>query len=241
MRSDVPEADTTARHVMVATTARARLHMTVGSAGAWFVPQARAAVVLCCASALVLSGCAGGDTPGRTPMAGFAQEVAAAIDEAASANAGEAQLEALEQAASSGTVDVELVRSAAHETVTCISNQGWDARFVEETDAAGVVLPGFSVSVEDEDLQGDPAPAIDGCERIHMFWLNQIYTVQPSNQELVWAHIREREPALRECLAENGHPVEADDPLDVVLEGERRLFEEPSRISCLREAGIDGY
>lgn len=172
----------------------------------------------------------------------FYVELEQTIEAAREGGASQEQLESLEQARETGEITLESVRTAAHKTAACLTNLGWNAEFEETVDADGLVNPSVTVTVPTAEADRDPTGALDECEFAHMFWLKKEYQTQPSSIELSRAFIREREPELRACLEENGHPVEVDASLDEVLKKESELVEETAGVkSCATEVGIEGY
>lgn len=177
-------------------------------------------VATCC----VLAGCS--VPPGGTeePVDIFEQ----VLRDARAGGAGGAQIAVLKEAADAQDLPLDAARRATQRAVRCMSDEGLEAAYLEQTTFSGVIVPGYQV-----EWVGERAHP---CDTRYAFWVNQLHQLQPSTLAANTEYADQQEPALRTCLEGQGV---ATDPQATGSD----LAEQAARTapSCLGKAGIDTW
>lgn len=175
------------------------------------------------ATAALVAGCTA-----EPEDAGAPSEASDVLEAARQGGAGDAQIAVLEEAVETQEVTLDSARQAARNAVQCMSDNGLDASYVEETTSSGVVIPGYQAS--------GPEDQIAACDTEHAYWVSQLYQIQPSSVQTLEDYADQQEPVLRACLEEAGV---ATDPEATGSElASRAAVDAPD---CLADAGIDGW
>lgn len=165
------------------------------------------ATVLVIVSAGVLTSCATEQTESGDPV--FVELIETAIEDAEAGGAGAQQLAVLEEARESGEVTLEQMRQATRATIECFVNAGLEAEYIESAEPHGLLLPGYSVWVEGEFSESHDR-AMVRCDSENGFWVNMVYQVQPSNDQL-WSDLyNENAGEFRSCLEEAGYETDPE-------------------------------
>lgn len=173
----------------------------------------------------------------------FAERAAEALEEAQVGGAGAEQIAELEVALKTETIQAEVLREASRRVVECLAAQSVEAHTTETTNAAGLVLPNYVANIGDNDsLSRDVEALVEQCDREHFYWMNQLYTFQPSAVSDGEAYFDSRVPALTACILESGGTLpDAPRRHDLVQEAERIWQDSGGAINCFREAGLDNF
>ena len=187
---------------------------------------------------LLLAGCGQGlpnETTGAS--ASFETRLQTAIAEAEAGGASDAQLAIIDRAKATGKVSVEDVRSAAQATVACLDAQGIRAEYFEDKSNAGLIRPNYRAALDESEATEN---LISECDAQEFKWANYLYNFQDSAVEITQQYVEEKTPALRACLAKNGHPMDEDASFDELLAETDILDRETDgAVNCLLEAGLD--
>jgi len=162
--------------------------------------------VLPVVAVILLCGCsatAGPSADGTDPV--FDELIQSALADAESGGASQDQLDVLQAAQRSGEVTLEQAREAARATVGCFVDAGLQGTFVETTEPSGLIVPGYTVGT-----RGDDMSQIDRCDHENGFWINQVYQLQPSSQQVSTEFYEEHADELRTCLEGAGYETEPD-------------------------------
>jgi len=194
------------------------------------------ALVVAVLAGVVLAGCTEATVP--TEPESFADQIAAAIQEAEAGGASDAQLAILRTAQSEGEISIEDARAATRAAVECVNDAGSSAFYGEHTEGSGLVVPWYS-SLADTSEQMAIA---DACDQREDFWVNMIYQTQPTSQAVNDAFLEQQVPLVRSCLEQNGYTV---DPGATTREVLHQAFDvmmdtEP-QVDCLTTFGIEGF
>ena len=155
---------------------------------------------------IVLTGCA----TEREEVDGqvFVELVEGAIEDARAGGASSGQLAILAEAREAGRVTLEHLREAVRATMQCFSEAGLGSEYVESTNQVGLSIPGYNVFVDEESGAMDDA-SVEQCDTAHGFWVNKVYQVQPSSDQLWGDYFDRHADELRSCLESAGHEIEA--------------------------------
>lgn len=180
--------------------------------------------VLCAALVALLPGCTTASDDSTAEPSVFSD----VLQDAREGGAGAAQIAALEEAESAQELTLDTARRAARDAVQCMSDNGLDAAYVEETSYSGTVIPGFRVAGAEDQAQA--------CDVEHSYWVNQLYQVQPSSVQANEEFADQQEPALRACLEDLG--ISTDPEATGSDLAHKAASEAPD---CLGEAGISEW
>jgi len=194
------------------------------------------ALVVAVLASVVLAGCTEATVP--TEPESFADQIAAAIQEAEAGGASDAQLAILRKAQLEGELPIEDARAAARAAVECMTEAGISAYYGENHRKSGLVVPGYSA----EWIMGDDEQnaVIDACDQRENFWVSSVYQTQPSSLELTDGYRAQQAPILRSCLERNGYATDPDaSPLDLMRQAIQVEVDTDSAVDCLTEAEIE--
>jgi len=188
------------------------------------------------AGGVVLVGC-GTETGAQADSETFADQIAAAIEQAEAGGASEAQLAILRQAQIDGEVSLEDARATAHAVVECVNNAGFSSFYSEHTEGSGLVIPEYSYSSDPEQ-----EAITDACMVQEDAWVSMVYQMQPSSQAREDAFLEQQAPLVRRCLETNGYTVAPNATThEVLCQAVDAILETDGVVDCLVEAGIDGF
>jgi len=135
----------------------------------------------------------------------FEELIQNALVNAEAGGASQDQLDVLQAAQLSGEVTLEQARQAARATVACFGEAGLLGTFVESTEPSGLIVPGYTVGTQSDDMT-----EIDRCDHENGFWVNQVYQLQPSSEQLRTDLFEAKADELRACLEDAGYATEPD-------------------------------
>jgi len=195
------------------------------------------ALVVAVLGCVVLAGCSKATVQTQpTEPESFADQIAAAIQEAEAGGAGDTQLAILRKAQSEGELSLEDARAAARAAVECINDAGSFAFYSEHTGRSGLVIPEYSWSVDTSEQEAIG----NACDQREAFWVNMVYQAQPSSVELTEGYREQQTPILRSCLERNGYTVDPDASTnDLIAQALLVDSETSSAVDCITEAGIE--
>lgn len=178
--------------------------------------------VLVAAVALAVSACssAAPSEPHGETQPGLADVLA----EAKLAGASEAQVEALEAAADSGELPLEVLREAVANTATCVEAAGMWIELDEQVSPSGLTELSYTV------LGGDPNDPDAGqrisdiCRTTHSQFIEAAYVLQPSSLALNDAFVQRVSPYIAECLIDAGETVDEDATFDELRQLSREVL-----------------
>lgn len=190
--------------------------------------------------------CTSCSSPGldTSPGPEFDLQLARTLDEARQGGASAAQLRILEESASAGVVTFEAASEAVYAAVDCMVDAGLNARSTEYTFSSGLKTPAYKVSVPAGSDETAALALLDDCDRREMWWVNQLYQMQPTSLQLVDDEIASKAPALRACLEREGVLAPLNDdatPQDLADRALEVAIDTSYRVDCVAEAGIDGF
>lgn len=170
---------------------------------------------LVCAAAVMVMTLAGCTHEQEAPDDVFQAEVDEAIALAQRADASEAQLDALEQAKSQGSMTLELARQQTYAAIECMVAAGVAAKYDERTKPGGLVVPVYLAPISPDSPVGDDGVSqderiIEECDSRESFYVNKLFLTQPSSVELAQAEIERRAPEIRACLENAGYAPSPD-------------------------------
>lgn len=154
-----------------------------------------------------LASCATEQADAVDPV--FAELIETAIEDAEAGGAGAQQLVILEEARELGEVTLEQMRESTRATVACFVDVGFDSEYFESTRADGLPLPDYSVSLHGEWSDSD-IQVMDQCDFENGFWVNKVYQIQPSSDQLWLEFINGKAGELRSCLEDAGYETDPD-------------------------------
>lgn len=172
-------------------------------------------LIVAAGAALVLSGCGLTVNSEGEEAIDFDERITTALASAQDGGASEAQLEILRDAQVAGIVTLEQARQATFAGIDCIVAGGGYASYFEQVEPSGFVLPNAMTEAPDEKSLEAMEPLIDKCVEQESFWVNNIYQLQPTSQDIRDAYLEQQAPIMRECLESNGY---ATDPEATALE-----------------------
>ena len=188
---------------------------------------------------VVLAGCGAGSPEDDGAAPAFAEELAAAIEEAREGGASQAQIDILTRASAAGSIDLEDARATARAAVSCMVESGLVAEYDERTTNAGLVQPGYRAQIDDE--RPDLETTIDDCDRQEFSWVNKLYQLQPSSIEMTDAYFEKQAPLFLACLTEHGADVDESTSKRELLESAEAVLKDTNgETDCFVEAGLDG-
>lgn len=157
--------------------------------------------------------------------------------EAQASGAAQSQLSLLTEAQDLGEMPVESARAAVNATVECFEIAGLNGEVIESTGRDGVVIPGYSVSVEGSWGPEHDAAASD-CERQHSAWVDKVYQLQPSVQAAREQYVESIADDLRACLEDAGYETETDaSGVELSQRAGDVASETRGEVDCLRTTG----
>lgn len=161
------------------------------------------------------------------------------LADARHADASTEQLATLEEAVTTSSISLEAAREAARRAVSCMQEAGLDARFVEQTLAHGVVLPGYEVvPPPGEDVDAE----VTACDEHEFFFVSRAYQLQPTSVEATERFVEQVAPAIRACLERNGYDTDDDARgSDLAQRASEVLHETEGGVDCLGEAGVQAW
>lgn len=194
------------------------------------------AVAAVVAALFVLAGCTT-EAGVENDSGGFADQVAASIDQAVAGDASEPQLAILRHAQAGGELSLEDSRMGARAAVECMTEAGLSAIYSASTTEWGSVLPEYAVAWTMGDDTTDAL--IQACDEREDLWVNQLFQTQPSSMALKDAVIERKDPLVRSCLERNGYAPDPDaSPAEVIAQAITVDSNAQGAIDCIAEAGI---
>lgn len=193
-------------------------------------------IVAAASVVVALGGCSSQPAESNDPL--FDMLILEAIEQAAAAGASDGQLELLRQSEDAGHVPVETLRLAVHATIECFVEAGFEAEYLEPVGPEGLALPSYRVWTDGELSPGDDA-LIEECDSREGFWVNKVYQLQPSSDELRVEFVNGKADELRACLEDAGYPAEAGaDGVALAQQAGRVATESQGAVDCLQEVGV---
>lgn len=162
------------------------------------------AMVLCTACST------GGALESDTDPLTFAEAVAGTIADAKAGQASDEQLEILERAQANGILTFEDALSAILAEMDCVTSGGGTVEYYEQRQSSGFVIPAYLVLADDDAGLEAINPVVSACTTRHSFWVNKLYQLQPSSQQVRDAYVEAAAPQMRECLEKHGYVIEPD-------------------------------
>lgn len=187
---------------------------------------------------LLLSGCSSGpggqSGTGGADTQSFADQARAAVEQAVVGGAGDNQLAILREAQRTGELTFDQARQAVLATLDCIEAGGGTTSYFEQRDPSGVVVPIGRAEAKDEESLTRLEPMIDQCSTLESFWVNKLYQLQPSSQEVRDAYRDKQAPVIRKCLEDNGYSTDPDaTPQELVTQALQVAFDTDNAVTCL--------
>lgn len=184
--------------------------------------------------AATLSSCSRAATEEQSlDAAAFGQEVAEYIEAARAGGAGDGQLEILEHAQSQGRLTFEDALAAILADMECVIDGGGSVEYYEQTEDSGLVVPSFVFLADDDAGLDQIRPTVDACSTRESFWVNKLYQLQPTSQQVRDEYLASIAPATRECLEEHGYSTDASaTPQDVAIQAIQAFVETDEAVDC---------